>query len=207
MTRPAEAWWRQAHGSSWVQDYAESVQQPIRVWMQDAIAAMAPFTTVMDLGCHCGVLMPFILGACPDAKVVGIDVSVEALRTAKRTYPYHTWVLASVADWVPMLASMGSHADIVVSSSCLEHIAKSDIDSTLAAIAQVATAAIILQEVTVTPRMPEGASVACGVPEWRHDYERRLSALGWRCRQKTWLDVTGPRPAAVMVFEPKGTRA
>jgi 2-polyprenyl-3-methyl-5-hydroxy-6-metoxy-1,4-benzoquinol methylase len=197
-----EEWWRQAHGSSWVELYAASVNASTRRWLREAITSVAPFTTAVDLGCNCGVLMPMLTDASPDCRVVGIDVSVEALREAKRKYPEHTWVLASVTDWLPVLAKIGSHADIVVSSSCLEHVSFADIDETLQAMATLATRAIILQEVTVTPKLPEGASVMCGVPEWRHDFETRLGKLGWTRTQKYWQDTTTPRPGAVMVFKP-----
>lgn len=200
--RDSEEFWQQPHGSTWVAHYAESIHDQNRRWMLEALKCVAPFTTAIDLGCHCGVLMPHLLEASPDARVVGIDISVEALREARTRYPMHTWVLASVADWLPVLADIGSHADIVVSSSCLEHIAPREIDQTLSALVRVATHAIVLQEVTVTPTLGEGKSPA-GVPEWRHDYEVRLRALGWACVKKAWLNVTTDRPAAVMLFQPE----
>lgn len=200
---PAEDFWRQPHGSSWVAHYAASAAAPSRAVLQAVLHSLAPFTTVVDLGCNCGVLMPLLQAASPDVQVVGIDVSMEALAAAKRRYPAQTWVFASVTYWLPVLADTGSHADIVVSSSCLEHVAARDIDETLRALVRVATRAVVLQEVTTTPRHPEGPSIACGVPEWRHDYERRLSALGWHRTQKFWQNVTSDRPGAVMVFEPE----
>jgi len=204
-TRLAEAHWRKAHDAAWVQAYAASINGPHRRTLQEALRLVAPFRTAVDLGCNCGVLMPLLQAVSPDVQVTGLDVNALAIREAKNRWPAHTWALMSVADWLPMMAGVGRTWELVVSSSCLEHVAPSDIALTLQSMAKLATRAIVLQEVTVTPQRPEGTSWSCGVPEWRHDYERRLQALGWQLVAKCWQDVTTERPGAVLVFTPERT--
>src|SRR3954471_18613227 len=95
-TQDTEAHWRRPHGDAWVQHYKDSATGGVRDWFGMAVHSVTPFSTVIDLGCHCGVLMPHILAAQPDAHVVGIDISTEALAEAKKCYPLHTWILASI---------------------------------------------------------------------------------------------------------------
>ena len=198
-TRPAEAFWQRAHGKEWIANYATSSFSASRAAMGAALRSVAPFGTVLDLGCNCGVLVPWLQVASPGARITGVDVNDEALRDAEIGWPVHTWVSQSVVDYVPQAADYGFQWDVVTSSSCLEHVAPQDITQVLAAMAQVARDAIVLQEVTVAPRMPLEGQSPLSIPEWRYDYATRLRPLGWKCT--SWVEQGEPtRPGAVMTF-------
>lgn len=196
-TRPAEAFWKRQHGKTWLADYAASIKEPYRQHLLAALQTVAPFGSVVDLGCNCGVLMPMFIATSPHVTVTGIDVSTEAIAEAEAKYPDHTWILGSVVD---VLKSVKT-ADVVVSSSCCEHIDPTDIGQTIEAMARVATKAIVLQEVAITQWCPEGRS-PLGIPEWRHNYDQMLSECGWTRRQRTWHDLTSSRPGAVSLYQP-----
>lgn len=196
-TRLSEAFWVRPHGAAWVASYAASAFRPTRAVLGSALREAAPYETALDLGCNCGVLMPWLV-LDARVRVTGVDLNAEALRDAASTWPKHEWVRDSVVDWLP---AQDRQWDVVTSSSCLAHVAPTDIVPTLAALARVARKAIVLQEVTTAGEMDcEGASGQMAVPEWRYDYARRLPALGWRLTAIT-LQLSEPtRPGAVMTF-------
>lgn len=198
MTRPAEVFWRQPHGPSWVRTYAASGFGPQRWQLGQALRAVAPFATALDLGCNCGVLVPWLTFGGENVSITGVDLSAEALSDAHANWPQHTWILDSVVDFLPRHA--GPPWDIAVASSCLAHIAPLDLVVALDALTRVVAKAIVLQEVTVTPEQPREAPSPAGVMEWRYDYRSRLEAHGWCCAAFEWQDSTPDRPGAVMTF-------
>lgn len=201
MTRPAEEHWRKSHGPEWLADYANSSFGPMRAPLGAALKRVAPFKTALDLGCNCGVLVPWLGAASPDVTVFGIDVNYDAVAAATSSWPRHRWFCGSVVDELGALVDGGLSFDVVVSSSCLEHIAPTDIDQVLTHMAAIAAKAIVLQEVSITVTQPAGRT-PLSVMEWRHDYVGKLSERGWTCRDLTWLpgDDALQRTGSVMTF-------
>ncbi len=191
--RPAEQFWAQPHDAEWVENYAASTFGAHRALLGQALRSVAPFDTALDMGCNCGVLMPWLTGSSQHVKVTGVDVSNDALMNANTCWPQHTWVNESVVDYVQHADSF----DVVVSSSCLAHLAPTDLTPTLEAMTRIAKKAVVLQEVT-SPQ--EGQSTSVGVMEWRYDYIRRFAALGWRCSLGIPFGADPTRPGMVMVF-------
>lgn len=182
----------------WLDLYRASATAEYRAPVAAAFASVAPFETVLDLGCNCGALMPLLLAASPSCQVLGVDLAPNAIAAAKVDWPAHTWACASIVDWLPMMA-VCRRVDLVVSGSVLGAVVPTDLDAVLTAIATLATRAIVLQEPTTTPRFGEGISPA-GVPEWRYDYVTRFAARGWRLASRVWQEIETDRPGAVMVF-------
>lgn len=198
MIRPAETYWRAPHGAEWVNGYAASTFGEHRGVFGRAVKAVAPFATALDMGCNCGVILPWLVAAAPDAVVTGVDLSAEALASARRCWPQHEWIHDSLVDWLPRQLGVRQW-EVAVSSSCLAHVAPPDIAGTLDAVALTATRALVLQEVCAIDGIREGTSKS-GVLEWRYDYVARLGALGWTCTTHWRVDDGRDRPAAVMVF-------
>src|SRR3954464_5844022 len=132
--RSAENYWRRRHGQAWCDNYAASIDGVHRDVLLEASARVRPFQTVVDLGCNCGVLTPILVSTEPDVMVTGIDVNAGAKADARRRYPTHHWMEGSIIDVLPLLPP----TDIVVSSSCLEHVAPRDIADTMRSIAAIA---------------------------------------------------------------------
>lgn len=194
--RSAEMYWAGAHRNpTWLSTYRASSTAPWRQPMLTALRLMAPLTTVLDLGCNCGALMPLIRTVTHDVKVTGVDVNPAAIVMASEMYPTDTWVCASVLDWLPMCHE---RFDVVTSGTMLAHIAPEDIDAVLVALTAVVDKAIVLQEPTATACFPESRIAACGVPQWRYAWPQRLGALGWSITHAAWNAVGD---GAVMIFE------
>lgn len=183
----------------WLDKYKASMHIATRQPIADALASVMPFSTVLDVGCNCGALMPTILRANTDAQVTGIDLNAFAITDARRTFPAHTWVAASIVDWLPMMVEAGRRWDVVTSGSSLCCLPPQIIDDAMHVIARAATRAIVLQEIVATDLYPEGISSA-GTPEWRYDLARRLHADGWHEVGRVWQQLDTARPAAVMTF-------
>lgn len=169
--------------------------------LMDALRRLAPFRTVLDLGCHCGCLVPLFQTASAAVAVTGVDLSDEALSAARMVYPKHVWIEASLPEWLPVAAAAGKTYDVAISASVLGHISPDEIDTTLAALSRVATHGIVMQAQVALPGFPEGRVDSAGVWEWRYNYPQRLAALGWLVTAGHWLQVNGPQPNALLVFE------
>lgn len=186
--------------AGWLDLYRASAREPYRVPVAEALAAVAPFATALDLGCNCGATMPLLLAASPACQVLGVDLAPNAIAAAQREWPAHAWACASIVDWLPMMAGY-RRFDVVWSGSTLCAVVPTDIDQVLDAVVALAGRAIVLQEPTTTPRFGEGMSPS-GMPEWRYDYVTRLKKRGWTLRSRVWQEVTTDRPGAVLLFRP-----
>ena len=184
----------------WTDIYRASVRADYRRPVLEAFLAALPFEKILDLGCNCGALVPLFLYANPQVEVFGVDLAPNAIAEAKRDYPGHTWVCASLVDWLPSMAPYAKFRfDVVMSGSVLCALVPTDIDVVLDALCTMATRTIVLQEPTTTPRFGEGLSPS-GMPEWRYDYEAKLKARGWTMVSRVWQEITTDRPGAVMAF-------
>jgi len=195
--RPAETFWRSHHGDFWLARYAESTFNPSRQPLGAALRAAAPYHTALDLGCNCGVLVPWLETHGTEVAITGVDVNHQAVAYAKKIWTKHEWVEASIVDWLPL--QLGQW-DLVVSSSCLAHLAPNDVAAALVGITTVAAHTIVLQEVTVSPEFEREGPSSSGVSEWRYDYVQRLARLGWECLSHYPQQSEPGRPAAVMTF-------
>lgn len=184
------------HRPDWVNIYRASKYAAFRIPFHDALAHVGAFSTVLDLGCNCGALMPTLQSVMPDVRVYGIDIGEAAIVAAKQDYPQHTWLCGSVIEWLPLLARR--RFDLVTAASALSTLTPEDIGQVLNDIGAV-TNWLVLQEPTPTVRVPAGPTTA-PIPEWAHDYDTMLSARGWCKVHQVWQDITTSRPTSVMVW-------
>lgn len=56
---------------------------------------------IFDLGCGAGNVTALLAERWPEARVVGVDSSLEMLARAKGAHPEIEWVRADLADWAP----------------------------------------------------------------------------------------------------------
>lgn len=71
--------------------------------------------TICDFGCGAGDAMPVFRGAFPDARLVGIDFSKEAVDLARRRF-------GDIAEFVCGGVAETPGADIIVASNVMEHL-------------------------------------------------------------------------------------
>lgn len=75
--------------------------------------------TVLDFGCGKGEILGEIAGINPDARCIGIDVSVKAIEDARKKY--HKFTFHKISDGEKMPIENES-IDFVFSSEVIEHI-------------------------------------------------------------------------------------
>lgn len=197
----AETYWATKRGADWLGIYQASVDKPWRLPFAAALAQLAPFTSALDLGCHCGVLVPALETASPDVQVYGVDINIDAVQAAKRFHPRHLFLHDSLFDWLPFAVAHGRRWDIVVSSTCLAYMPPLHLPAVVADLTRLAHKGVVLQEPIATPRWPAGRS-PIDIVEWRHDYVSVFLGLGWQCVSVAPQNMETTRPSAVMQFVP-----
>jgi 23S rRNA (guanine745-N1)-methyltransferase len=85
---------------------------PIADRLAALVGSAAPSPTVLDAGCGTGYYLARLLEAAPQARGLGIDVSVAACRRASRAHPRLGAVVADVWQALPVRSS---RCDVVVS--------------------------------------------------------------------------------------------
>lgn len=119
---------------------------------------------VLELGCGTGILTAMIREECPDAEIIGIDLSPEMLKTAaaKPDLKEVRFLAQDLRDAWPK-----DRYDAIITSLCLHHVSKED---------RVMVARRALQ--TLSP----GGRFICGdVFRAEHDWEEQIQREIW-CR-------------------------
>lgn len=75
---------------------------------------------ILDVGCHGGKFTSIILSQFPKANIIGIDISSEAIASAKNKYPNINFLIA----WAEKLPFDDSKFDLVTCFEVLEHLEK-----------------------------------------------------------------------------------
>lgn len=90
------------------------------------------FESILDVGCGDGRLAREIRAAYPNARVVGIDVSVRAIAFARALVPDCEFISGDLCD----PDQIASRFDVVTMIEVLEHIEVSNVDEILRAVAR-----------------------------------------------------------------------
>ncbi|MFB6206035.1 MAG: trans-aconitate 2-methyltransferase [Haloglomus sp.] len=89
---------------------------------------------IVDLGCGNGAKTAHLVEAYPDAEVVGVDLSAEALAVAREEVPGATFEQADMVEWVEDAAAEGS-VDAVYAVGALHYLCAQESVTDLLAVA------------------------------------------------------------------------
>ena len=78
------------------------------------ISADSP-ETIADLGCGPGNVTDWLRRRWPDARITGVDSSLEMLESARKSYPAMHWEQADIGNWLPKVP-----ADVIYSNAALQ---------------------------------------------------------------------------------------
>lgn len=161
--------------------YWESVADPHRGWMLQAVAALGGAASLLEIGCQSGPNLRILRNYYPNMRLMGLDVNELALQTGRRLFEDEglTGVDLRVGTVPGALAAVPDDAfDIVLSVYTLAYQNPEDIVQTLGECLRVARRALILIEPTPAGDQEEQHTVAgSDYVEWRYDYVRLLEGV------------------------------
>lgn len=131
------------------------------------VVARYPFTRVLELGCHCGPVWRRLRERFgPDFTYHGVDVNALAIAAGQRYAASDPHTFFTVRDIRDGLDFPDQSVDLVVSSSCLQHLTPEEVGPVLVEARRVATTAVIVQEDYGTGEHIDGRGWAHAYPEW-----------------------------------------
>lgn len=183
MNASPSAFWEKKSSDRWA-EYWDSLHEPHRDAIIEALRALPRFSSLLEVGCGPGVNLWRVLEAFPDADLTGLDVSQAAIDNgyarfaeADQTRQGRGRVALAVGPLPEALEPM-QPVDVVLSCYTLAYIAPQRLAETFFGLLTLARQAVILAEPMVTPQEP--AAKLTNLPEWRHDYlEGFAHAPGW----------------------------
>ena len=175
----ATAWWaNHPVDPAWMARYAESGGQPHRALVVAALKRLKPWTSLWEIGCHCGPMLGAVQAAFPEAMMGGCDVNAGAVEAAR------AWLPSVVHGAFPgVTADLPDQSiDVVLSCYALAYLSPEQIGVALGEAARLARMAVVICE----PMNFEGHTAkreGCSFSEWRHPYLHLLmsrpEAQGW----------------------------
>ena len=187
----------------WAQDrpgkaahYWASAAEPWRQDLLDALAPVAPFSSIFEVGCNSGPnyrRLRETFGAFP---YTGLDVCgsalVAAVHYAKRDQiPGEAhWILGSLLTDATAWASRSF--DLVFASSILSVIAPADLAAALGEMLRLSARVVAIQE-------PAEAQHDQAFHQWAHDYREELRAID----RGQWTWTAGPIWVGVRTLIPE----
>jgi hypothetical protein len=173
-------WWaNHPKNPEWIAHYASSAGQPYRAAIVEALRRVPDWTTLFEVGCHCGPMLWAVHLAFPGVRLGGCDVNLEAVEFAREKWPgVRHGAFPGVTDDVPDRA-----VGVALSCYTLSSTSPDGLESALAEMARIASKAVVICE----PMSWDGKTAkrtSDGFCEWRHPYFHVMQAMpefgGWR---------------------------
>ena len=157
---------------NWITDYRASVEHPHRQLIIKALEKLAPFESLLEIGCNCGPNLYLVKEKFSGVKLAGIDISKEAVEEAHRLLPDAD---TRVSDIEEGLAFEDKSFDIALVDAVLMYVGPEKIKEVISGLDRVAKKGIILVEW-------DSESLLGEVKEhhWARDYKGLLEELGFK---------------------------
>ena len=141
----AEKWWATYPPvTAWIARYQESEGASYRAPIVAALRALPPWTSLFEVGCHCGPMLRVVQQAFPEATISGCDVNAGALEAGRRLSPD---VVTRLGAFPAVTADMpDGSVDVMLSCYVLAFVSPDMIDAALCEMARVARVGIVLCE-------------------------------------------------------------
>ncbi len=162
--------------NEWVTGYWGSRNHPHRAFLLDKIAACAPFSSVLEIGCNCGPNLFLVAKKFPEATIRGIDINPGAVQKGNELLAREgiTNVCLSVARADELGQFPDKSFDIVFTNSLLMYIGPDKIKSVIGEMVRITRRALILLERHCFE--PDSKGNGLGVYRYRA-WERDYAAL------------------------------
>jgi SAM-dependent methyltransferase len=144
---------------------------PHRAVLLEAIGRYAPFSSVLEVGCHTGANLLVLARAFPHADLVGVDVNSRAIAFGRRALARAgvTRARLSVARADDLRHLSDRAVDLTITDATLMYVGPDKIRRAVAELVRVTRRAVICNEWHVAQGVGEQASRWHDM-HWLHDY-------------------------------------
>lgn len=185
-TEKHKAYW-QTRKIDWVEAYAKTWDHPHRQMIVDALRGMK-FTQVLELGCASGPNLIRIIREFPGVQVGGIDISPDAIETARKILPPNSVLDVGTAE---NCFFADKCADVVLSDACLIYMGPEKINKVIAEMKRVTRKHVVFVEF-YEPSWWKRLAIRWKSGYFAHDYKKLLKQHGFwdieikRIPEATW---------------------
>jgi ubiquinone/menaquinone biosynthesis C-methylase UbiE len=172
-TEKHKAYWSQRK-IDWKEAYASTWNHPHRQMIVDALRGMK-FTQLLELGCASGPNLIRITKEFPGVQVGGIDISADAIETARGILPPNAVLDVGSAD---NCFFADKCTDVVLADACLIYLGPEKIDQVMKEMRRVARKHVVLVEFH-EPSWWRRLAVWWKSGYFAYDYEKLLKKHGF----------------------------
>lgn len=162
----------------WIEGYKESVKHPHRQEVLGILRELAPFDTLLEVGCSAGPNLALIQEAFPSAILTGIDPNPDSVERAM----VPNVVLGDVRN-LPIMVRY----DVILADASLMYVTPEEIREVMNKLALVARDAVVIVDRYNPSKLGE---VTGGV--WGRDYETLLKERGFRVESRPMTEESWP---------------
>jgi trans-aconitate methyltransferase len=159
---------------SWIEEYWKTKNHPHRKQIINILRKLQPWTSLLEIGCNCGVNLANIRKKFGNVSLCGIDANKEAIEFGRKKLP-------DVVFWEDTVENMiVKDCDILLADAVLMYVSDKDIYNVMNVITTFgAKKAIILCEWYDDSKL----GVLKG-GHWARNYPALLKEFGWKVREK-----------------------
>lgn len=142
--------WRNRHlyNRDWARGYLRTVDHPHRQQVADTVLTFLPVGSVLEIGCASGANLACLRERIPEARLIGVDISAHAIRTARSYFSARgderTSFLVGRADHLP--DTPDASVDVVLSDAVMMFVTPDRIQATLSELCRVARKGLVFNE-------------------------------------------------------------
>jgi ubiquinone/menaquinone biosynthesis C-methylase UbiE len=170
-TRIDELYWKARHvfDKEWAESYISegSINHPHRKLLIDKISEYAPFESILEIGCASGPNLYLLAKKFPGAKLYGIDISENAIRTGSKFFKKENIgnVFLSSEKAEGLKKFQDKSIDVIFTDAVLIYEGPEKIKSVIKEMLRVAKKAIVICE------QHRDFSSSFYQDNWIHDYK------------------------------------
>lgn len=169
-TKADELFWRSRHpvDQTWPEKYIseQSLAHPHRKLLIEKILKYSP-ASVLEVGCASGPNLILLAQKLPQAKLEGIDISLNAVQTGRKYLKLQNIrnVKLEIGNVLNLKKFADKSFDVVFTDAVLIYVDKNKIENVLKELTRVAKKTVILNEWLT------GEEKSTYVGHWAHNYE------------------------------------
>jgi len=150
-----------------------------RGFLAERVGKLAPFESLLEVGCGGGANLVVLARAYPGARFYGVDISARAIRAAETVLSREA--IANAAVFVGRAEDLRSFedksVDVVLTDAALMYVGPDKITRTISELARVARKGLIFNEWHLFEEGGSGLRRYWYYAHWVHDYTRLLGTM------------------------------